>query len=640
MKTNLRIPLIEKDKGQEKLEKSISQLIQANPSDYVSHEVSSIQIGSATWYSTWLQIKNLTKSEALQSDLHITSARRKEGLLVLGSAPNFNDGCPRIVFSVVKRKQLQYSQLEAAKYSLSCSYHERQNRCFITPCLRVGKNRIHLHYGFYKLAALEVYEKEYSKKSITLDQTSPGSIRGRMGIVYRIDPHENPSRAFILPKQSINDRFWLRFDQFKPGWCQCFLAIKLTRVRITLMEITTCVKPIEQKYVYESIERKVLLDKSFKDAWVKVKPGRTHFYLDYYYYACNLPDLGATIYSDLFSRRYDLEFLVSFECPQGCTSTFTALTRITVPEEENTKYNIDGERLCKKQDYVFLDRFPRSGSAIPDINQSILNKVASLNSDKILTYHFSVIRYPDRLVAVIVMSRYGPTENRGRIEKEAIVGGINLKSTDFTDVVMFDSGCRLISSNCQVNMAVSKFLSLCESSDSGDYRPFGDNFWAEVCTTKILSPDGFGRDWSIVIHLAKKSKKVYLKRLSIEVVEKIQTFDGERFASERKVNLVEDRQFKGSTGKLSLKEGKVTIPEEFWKSKTFSLKSTIFGRAFLRQSRVVVKLELASFMAATEYIVAEEVVNVAGDYESLISEPAEPPSYESGAMKEVEDSKD
>lgn len=635
---NLVIPLIEKDKGQEDVEKSISQLIQANPSDYVSHEVNSIKIGSATWYFTLLRIKNLTKSEALESELqNITSARKKEGLLVLGSVPNFNDGCPRIVYSVVKRRQLQYSHLEAGKNSL---YHERQNRCSITPCLRVGKNRIHLHYGFNKLAAAEVYEKEYSKKSITLDLTSPGSIRGRMGIVYRSDPHEDPFRTIILPKQSINDRFLLKFDQFKPGWCQCLLAIKLTRVKITLVETTTCVKPIEHKYVYESIERKVFFDKSFEDAWVNVKTGRRRFYLDYDCYACNLPDLGATFFSDNFCRTYALEFLVSFECPEGCTSTFTGLTRITVPEEENTKYNIDGERLCKEQDYVFLERFPRSGSAIQDINQCILNKVASLNSDKILTYQSSVVGYPDRLVAIIVMSRYGPAEKKGNIEKEAISGEINPKSADFTDVLIFDSSFRLISSNWFDCMEISDFLSLCENSDSGDYRPFGDNFWAEICTTKILSPDGFGRDWSIVIHLAKKSKKVYLKRLSIEVVEEIQTFDGEHFASERKVNLVEDRPFKGFTGKLSLKEGKVTIPAEFWKDKSFSLKSTIFGRAFLRQSRVVVKLNLASFMAATEYIVAETVVKVLGDYNSLNSEPTEPPSYESGAMKEVEDSKD
>lgn len=637
---SLVIPLIEKDKGQEDVEQSISQLIQADPSDYVSHEVYSIKVGSTTWYTTLLRMNKLTKSEALDSELQkITSARKKEGLLVLGSDPNFNDGRPRIVYLVVKREQLQYSHLEASRNSLSYSSHERQKRVSIMPCLRVGKRRIHLEYGFLKKAAAEVYEKEYSESSTILDQTSPGTIRGRMDIVDRSDTHQDRLHI-ILPNQSINDRFLLNFRRFKPGWCQCLLAVKLTRVKITLVETTTCVMPIEHKYVYESIQRRVFFDKSFKDVWVNSKSWRTLFYLDYPSYACDLPELGATIYSNKFCRTYALEFLVSLECPQGCTSTFTALTRITVPEEEDTKYNIDRERLCKKQDYVFLERFPRSGSAIQDINQCILNKVASLNSDKTLTYHSSVIGYPDRLVAVIVMSRYGPAENRGRIEKEAIVGEFNLKSTDFTDIVMFDSGCRLISSNCKDNMAVSDFLSLCESSDLRDYRPFGDNFWAEICTTKILSPGGFGCGWSIVIHLAKKSKKVYLKRLSIEVVEEIQAFDGERFASERKVNLVEDRHFKGSTGKLSLKEGKVTIPEEFWKSKTFSLKSTIFGRAFLRQSRVVVKLQLASFMAATEYIVAEEVVNVAGDYESLYSEPTEPPAYESGAMKEVEDSKD
>lgn len=52
---SLVIPLIEKDKGQEDVEQSISQLIQADPSDYVSHEVYSIKAGSTTWYTTLLR---------------------------------------------------------------------------------------------------------------------------------------------------------------------------------------------------------------------------------------------------------------------------------------------------------------------------------------------------------------------------------------------------------------------------------------------------------------------------------------------------------------------------------------------------------------------------------------------------------
>lgn len=643
------VHLIKKDKDQEEVERRISELIEADPSDYVSHNVSSFKVGSTTWYITALQVENLTKSEALGSESNnLTSFRKKEGLLVLGSEPNFNDGCARIMYSAVTKDQLQYSHLEAEQYNTYCSTREQLKHFYYERCLRVGSNRIHHHAPIETIPTANHYELYTSETTTTLsDQTSSGSIRGKLDISY-LDPEGgNLVYNFVLPNDSVNEKFSLKMTQLKPSWCQCFLDIVVNNVKVTLLENTVFCGPLGHKYAYESqTDEQVLLDESYNVVFgscsLSEYNGEKYFFVSPSRYKCNLPDLGATFFSDQLTRTYALKFLVRLQCvgPGRCSSTISGSIKITVPTAANPDFQMDVEKLNKIKDFVFLKRFPKAGIAIQDINQYIFKKSAFLNNHIILTHHSSVIACPDHIIAIITMSSYGLIQ-RGEIAGEKHrKDAFNLENVDCTDILLMPDSAFLFSPGFKHRIRWSMCLRPCGSNSHSLFRPFGENFRAALRSHPGSRSLKFEDGWSIEIHLAKKSRWVILKTLFMEIVEEVQIQDGDIIRSSLKSKVIVDREYGALQGRLTLKDGVVTIPKLLYNCGVTYLKPLILTQTCFRKTRMVVSMKLASFMAATEYIRLESNVYALGDYESLNAKPAKPPSYDSGVKEEVKDVKD
>ncbi|PVH16848.1 uncharacterized protein CXQ87_004404 [Candidozyma duobushaemuli] len=102
----------------EAVEGAIEEVLCSYPSKYVSHTVDTFNVDSTLWHVTALELQNIPLVEGTN---YIQMAREMEGISVLGSGPDMNDGNCRLVCTASIESQLSTELFDQPSFCSCCS---------------------------------------------------------------------------------------------------------------------------------------------------------------------------------------------------------------------------------------------------------------------------------------------------------------------------------------------------------------------------------------------------------------------------------------------------------------------------------------------------------------------------------------
>lgn len=626
---------IEKDEKQRKVEKTISDLINKEPSNYVSHDVSSFSEDSHTWNVTRLQLKNVTKIKTNQKDSDIEKARQKEGLLVFGSGPNLNDGTGRVIFSTVKRNQLKLSHLEALTSGGFVYQKERFQSTYSDRCFSVGKDLFHYTPGFETTAAFQCHRSHsHWMGTHTIDRDENGStIRGKLEVTMFYLYGSDAKINMITPETNFVKHFKIELHQLKPSWCGCMLGVMVSRVKITAIETIECIIPHDEGYGYKEEVREVTLqDKKFETRIMKFDMNGDHddryFKLHVNHFNCTLPNLGVTFFSKNCSRTYALRFSVTLTClEKKCTSTFNVTLNVAVVSKESAKLNEVENGLFKKRDYPYIQRFPKTEAVAQDIDEWVRKKALAIGN-LTLNSHICAIPGDGVIFGIITISQFChdiQTDGSTSLIVEEDEDNAVDPPVDYTDAIVYcKSSIWFRSKDMEVQLNKSCYFSPAVVNYLEQYRPDGDRFRLGWRSTLFVGESlGNATSW---LSLNKKERSVYVKKINISFVEITQRNEGESHSYKVNTLTVVDKKYGRFQGvPLNIKNGRADFPKELLDGVWPELNPTVVTNLFSRENFLEIRLEIKTSFASTEHVGLNVRCFNIGDYEALVASSSLPP---------------
>lgn len=635
---------IEKDENQRKVEKTISDLINKEPSNYVSHDVSSFTDSSHTWNVTRLQLKNVTKIEATeQKDSDIEKVRQKEGILVFGSGPNLNDGTGRVIFSAVKRNQLKLSHLESLMSGHFANERARFNSTYADRCFRVGKELFHYTPGFETDAAFQCHRSHaHWLGTHSIDRDENGStVRGTLKVTKLNFIGSTEPCNVISPENNLKDHFDIKLGQLKPSWCGCMLDVMISRVKITAVETTECIIALDEGYGYKKNVREATLhDKEFqteiKRSDMKGDHDDRNFKLPFAHYNCSLPNLGATFFSNNCSRTYALRFSVTLMClEKKCTSTFNVTLNIVVGLKEFEKLKAVENGLFKKRDFLYIQNFPKTEAVAQDIDEWVRKKALAIGK-LTLNSHMCAIPRKDVIFGIITISQFChdiqndgisslvTEEDEDEDEDDAVDPPV-----DYTDAIVYHKSFYYFrSKDVKVKLRKSSCYSLAVVNYMGRYRPDGTKFRLGWSRKSLVLGEPIW-NWNSWLCLVQKEKKVYVKKINISFVERTQRNEGENRSCKVITKTLVDKKYGRFQGlPLHIKNWRAELPKELLDGVWPEFNPTVVTNLFSRENTLEFRLEIKTSFATTHYVGLRVKCFTYGDYDALVESSSLPPYHE------------
>ncbi|PSK35449.1 hypothetical protein C7M61_004485 [Candidozyma pseudohaemuli] len=214
---------IQKDLN-EAAEGAIEEVLRSDPSKYVSHTASSFNVDLTLWHVTALELQNIPLVEGTN---YLQAAREKEGMLVLGSGPDMNDGSCRLVYSIIKPSQLSVEPFGAFDTSSLCKKYEALGRCSAVRCFSIFEPSI----------GINVAVVDHENNDI-----SPGQQTKREGDVFHIVSLPYSSTTVQDFKRSLKERLQglgLDFSAYHT-FSHSTTAGVLTLMTVNLSSIAIC----------------------------------------------------------------------------------------------------------------------------------------------------------------------------------------------------------------------------------------------------------------------------------------------------------------------------------------------------------------------------------------------------------------
>lgn len=631
---------IEKDKNQRNVEKTISELINKEPSNYVSHDVSSFTESSHTWNVTRLQLKNVTNIEATeQKDSDIEKVRQKEGILVFGSGPNLNDGTGRVIFTAVKRNQLKLSHLEALMNGYFQSESNRFNSTYSDRCFSVGGELFHYAPGFETDSAFQCHRSHaHWLGTHSIDRDENGSaVRGTLK-VSKFGLYGSTERNLILPERNLNNDFEIELHQLKPSWCGCMLDVMVSRVKITAVETTECIIPLDEGYGYEGdIREATLQDKEFqteiKRSDMKGDHDDRYFKLPFAHYDCSLPNLGATFFSKNCSRTYALRFSVTFMClEKKCTSTFNVTLNIVVGLKEFEKLKAVENGLFKKRDYLYIQNFPKTEAVAQDIDEWVRKKALAIGK-LTLNSHICAIPGEEVIFGIITVSQFchdiQNDHSSSLIIEEDEDNAVD-PAVDYTDAIVYSNhSFRFRSKNLEMKLKRSHCYSPGVVQYMGRYQPDGTKFGLGWKANSMVLDEPLWTSDSWLCLDDQKKRTVYVKKINISFVERTQRNEGESRSQKVKTQTLVDKKYGRFQGvPLHIKKGSAELPKELLDGVWPQFNPTVATNLFSRENALEIRLEIKTSFATTEYVGLRIEYFIYGNYDALVESSSLPPYHE------------
>lgn len=610
---------LKNNEDQSYLEKEVTTMLEADPSTFRGHDSSSFKVGDTVWTMTALQLPrgSVRYSKNLPA---IEGARKREGMLVLGSGPNFKDGRCRLVYSFIHPWQLAVDPFGLLKKSAFVSKLDSHGSIFGFRCLRVGDLRIPHEPGVRNIHTNAFYGCSANQVLSNCPAEELGTKAALNGRLHFFLPQDNRSvypYIIVAPCTKVLDFLVPTLRTDMPLFCNCLTGLTVNRIKVTLKEYTSCkVKrgsslDIETEVRSIVLQDRVLNDKidwsdfEKRDGFIIATPPKS-------LYCCWLPNLGPTFFSDNCTRTYAIRFSISVECTnQRCSSEFWAEIKINVAvEDHNSSLRLRQPQLKKVQDMVFFDECPWSPSVLQDVRQSVAKKTI-ISKPAYLEHHTCSYFLDNKLHTCISISsrKLRPPKkadhNSRRRNDEKLIKSL-------PDGGFSSDGSHTVSNSSEIQLWKSPFLSLFSKLEelnnyqptfgnlhlsailSGDYGQFvpGSNL-KNALNVYILGPQGPTLSLrAISMMIVMKSTRV-IQQSHTEPEEKVFELKTTRF----KEPVILDEIDRNVDSRLTGVDGKrkcvtIRIPAHVTSASIPKLLPSVLSRSLHREYFIVVKVDL------------------------------------------------
>lgn len=458
-------------------------MLDADPSTFHGHDSSSFKVGDTVWTMTALQLRrgSVRYSKNL---LAVEGARKREGILVLGSGPNFKDGRCRLVYSFIHPWQLAVDPFGALKKSAFVSELGSQGSIFGFRCLRMGDLRIPHEPGVRNIRTNAFYGCSANQVLANCPAEELGTKAAINGKLHFSLPYDNRTiypYIIVAPCTKVLDFLVPKLRTDMPLFCNCLTGLTVNRIKVTLKEYTSCKVKRGSSFDIETEVRSIVLqdrvlhdkidwsDFEKRDGLIIATPPKS-------LYCCWLPNLGPTFFSDNCTRTYAIRFSISVECTnQRCSSEFWAEIKINVAvEDHNSSLRLRQPQLKKVQDMVFFDECPWSPSVLQDVRRSV-EKKTFISKPSYLEHHTCSYFLNNMLyTCVTISSRELRTQKKAEQSSRRRTNEKLIKS--LPDGGFFSEGSHIVSNTSKNQLLKSPFLSLFSKLDElNNYQPtFGN----------------------------------------------------------------------------------------------------------------------------------------------------------------------
>lgn len=600
---------IEKNENQDTVDQLISKSI--FDSTYISHDTTSIKINSAKWNLTSLRLKDVpTLDGSKENDSYLEQVRNEEGIDIMGSCPNLNDGNSRIYFSNYETPNPKPQEFVVHR-SGTC-FTTGNEQVYFSPSTKVNDSFP---------SQMHMVNTIHSKQ--LRHQRGDSTIQGRLTLTFM--KHDFDSLAndcfMVRPKERLSQRFSLTFTQFQPSWCRCMLNVYIKLLRALIVEHTSCKVPLEGGFGLQTEMRErqfyyVNYGSSAYKAPYAEYHSPTFSILDHF--NCSLPNLGPTFVSKNCTRSYALKFKVTFGCRNKCTSTFTVATNIIVPVVRSEKFDLKNVR-----EFLFLQKLPLSTLGAQEFRSLVDRKVKSIDGDAQVS-HTSATASTKGIfgVVTIVSSRFDPIRCKEDIDVR--------ESTpiDYSEAIVYKEGKYAIhSGDLTIPLTAPKL------KPPYDYQRVMGQSLSEHRISGIenhtLKSGESLKDFRVFDREAILRPLLMIRKVSIKIVEATHRVKGQQWYTEFKTHqLLDRRYYKIEWGgysnlfqrkPLSRDVSRVVIPK---------LNPTVVTTAVQRHNIMIIELQAGSFFSPEQSIVLSKELLVEGDYDEMIKSTMPPPYKE------------
>lgn len=582
----------------------VDQLISKSISDltYISHDTTSVNINSATWNLTSLQLKNVITFEgSKENDSYLEQVRTGEGIDVMGSCPN----------SKAHNGRIYFCHYGGHFHQSGICYSNGNEELYLSPSMIVNDS-----FPSQMRMVETIHTKELRR------QPGASTIQGSLKLSYISlgkDPLANDC-FMVRPNEKLSQRFTLSFTQFQPSWCRCMLDIDLKLLQVLIVEHTSCRVPLKEGFGLQTEMREW--------PFFEVNYGRWRIFSKRRYAAydcpafdvlnhvdCSLPNLGPTFVSNNCKRSYALKFKVTFECPKKCTSTFTVATNIVVPVVKSEKLD-----LKSVTGFLFLQKFPLSTLDAQAFQNLVERKVRSIDGYGQVSHTSATASTRGVFAVVTIVSSIIEPE---RLEEGKYV--TESSPIDYSNAIVYNGGKYAIHSG---DLTIPL-------TGPGLFPPY--DYYRKTCLSLLdklwfikykVKPGESLKDVGLYNHNAFPRPPLMIRKVSIKIVELTHRVKRQQWYTELKTyDLLEKRYFKIEWRSYSDLFKEKPLSKDVSRIAIPYLNPTVVTTTVQRHNVMVIELKAGSLFSPQQTIVMSKELLVECDYDEIF-ESTMPPLYE------------
>lgn len=621
----------------EDVENKISAILEKDLSKYVSHDVSTFYVGKSLWTVTTLELGDIPHLDPqIDKAPFIEEARRREGIVGLGSGPYLDDGTCRIVQSLINKAQLHVDPFKAVKYSDVFRLAVKRGSPFALLTLRVGNIHIPYEPGFQNQTMSDYYKFHAQKvvSSITEESNTSGAVHGKLVVTYNLPTAyaQLGITNVVAPSARLPDVFNILLKQHGLAFCHCRSDIRIPGVSIDLKEYTTCNVILEDGYGIQTDVRTLNLqnikyDEKIRNSEYARLRGDISVDLPGKLFDCKLPNLGPTFFSNNCTRGYALEFSVTVECLENrCLTTFKVSTNINVAVEtfkRNVPFPI--QQVIKEQDLVHIETLPKSPYVMQTVSQSVLQK-ARVNG--LLEHHTCSFVHDEAVVTIFTVSQSSESDIKCVSESK-----FKRPEIDYANAVIFrKEGYTFGTSYYARQLFKSRHLSIfSDFKDLHKYLPNQNDFCLYFIKKKPYAARHIFAEVYTIRLSCPKTFHVGLKMINIGITHRRIMKVGDKLVQNERTGTLLSDTFRAVGGRAFENryefndEQIVTIPNDFVRCSFPALFPSSVSDNFSVEYHLVVKLKVSVMSFLSVKVVATDRLTV---YNDKHSESLPPPRYD------------
>lgn len=536
-----------------KFQKWVADQIENDHSSYNSHDTHTYWLNGKQWKLTIIHLRELPLTDDISS---IEKARKAEGIMDFGQGPNLEDGKTRVLFSIIRSRQLLMEP---------CPDKYENTGVWEMKCLHTMDERVPLEFGV---------TQSIDKKGLLLEQNSGDSEPVFLKVeaqYYTPSQFSSTRHSNVVSSGALLSSFLdLQLEQTNAFFCRCRGKVSLTHILIKLHETTRCIVPHREGYgIQEDTRSTTLKDCNFTNCCLDhstfTSQGAAFIkYMALNEYNCNLPNVGPTFHSQNCSRTYALEIQLSFSCDSeySCSLVFSLLMDIDVAfKDHNTDLKAPAQ-VQKRLEYLSVQVLKLSSNIMNDVAGIMAKQLQSMDS-RCLGYHTCSIAKGE--YALVITTIFLPDKLKKQIFDITWPRGKQVAFSDDEPRLVLSNGRWKFEGPIHENidgLILSPFLAVSRASKLG-CGICTSKYW--LTCTRVPGGRAFpGEDLynliEVYVHGNTNFNKICFKRIRVDLIQHTtqRTVDGSQAQKKKSINLCKKRikLWRSSHGKLDNTTGK------------------------------------------------------------------------------------